>query len=196
MFSFKKFIKKFKEFDRIANISEIGRRVFAKNGFDGILTIMGVILGSYFGKVTEARIVITTGLGACIAMGVSGIWGTYFTERAERRKNLHELEKITLKKMANTKIERAEHFATVIISIIDGFSPFLASLIVLIPFFFVNGSGMNFAYLSSLILAFVILALLGAFLGMISKEKIYKGSLRMVVAGIICMILSLFLQTL
>ncbi len=56
-----KFSKKVREYDEIAHIGEIGRRVFAKNSFDGILTIMGVILGSYFGNVNNARIVITTG---------------------------------------------------------------------------------------------------------------------------------------
>ena len=82
----KKFLKNYKEYDKIANISEIGRRVFANNSFDGILTIMGILLGSFYANITDASIIIKTGLGASIAMGVSGAWGAYYTEEAERKK--------------------------------------------------------------------------------------------------------------
>ncbi|MBD3361230.1 hypothetical protein GF358_00375 [Candidatus Woesearchaeota archaeon] len=190
----KNFRKKFREFDTIADIGQIGRRVFAKNSFDGILTIMGVIMGSYFANITESRTIITTGFGACIAMGVSGIWGTYFTEKAERKKELLELEKVTLRNLSNTKIEKAADFATMVISIIDGLSPFLASLFVLTPFFFIS-SNINLAYIISLLLAFIVLGILGAFLGKISEQKMVQSSIRMIFAGIACIILSLFLQT-
>ncbi len=186
----------FRQYDKIASISEIGRRVFAKNGFDGILTIIGIIMGAYFGKVQEAKIIISTGLGACIAMGVSGIWGTYFTEKAERKKSMHELERATLKKLKNTKIEKAQNYATVVISLVDGLSPFLASLLVLTPFFFFNKSMIFAGYALSLGVAFILLALLGAYLGSISEEKVWKSSLNMVIAGLICIILSLALNAL
>ncbi|MBS1266919.1 MAG: hypothetical protein MAG795_00888 [Candidatus Woesearchaeota archaeon] len=189
----KKTIQLIKEYSKIAKLWEIGRRVFAKNSFDGILTIIGIILGNYYAHITESRVVIVTGVGACIAMGVSGIWGTYFTEKAERRKKVLELEKVTLRKMKNSKIEKAENFASILLAFIDGLSPFFAALIVLIPFFIMN---INIAYYASLGVAFLLLALLGAFLGMISKEHVLKGSFKMIVAGVVCMLLSLVLQTL
>ena len=192
MNSIKKFFAKLKEYDKIVGIWEIGRRVFAKNGFDGILTIMGIIMGSYFGNIKNASFIITAGLGACIAMGVSGIWGTYFTEKAERRKEIKELEKVTLKNMKNTKIEKAQNFAVIIISLIDGMSPFIASLIVLIPFFFFSHI-INYAYIFSMIIAFLILALLGAFLGKVSQENMIRYSFNMIFAGIVCIILSVLL---
>lgn len=187
-------LKRFHDYNKIANTWEIARRVFAQNSFDGILTIMGLILGSYYAKVTDSRIVIITGVSACIAMGVSGVWGTYFTEQAERRKKMLELESATLRKLHNTRIERAERLATTIISVIDGLSPFLSALIVLIPFFFVNGLTIKYAYIGAMAIAFMMLASLGAFLGKISKENILKGGLKMVIAGIVCIILSFFLQ--
>jgi len=91
---------------------DIGRRVFAKNSFDGILTIIGIIIGNYIAGVQNAAIVITTGLAACVAMGVSGVWATYFIERAERRKERLELERQTLRELNNTKIEKAANYAT------------------------------------------------------------------------------------
>ena len=104
----RKRLKELKEYERIADILEIGRRVFAQNSFDGVLTIMGIIIGSYFAQVTDPKIVVGAGIGACIAMGVSGVWATYYTEQAERRKKMLELEKHTLRRLHNTKIEKAE----------------------------------------------------------------------------------------
>jgi len=131
----KKFLKKFKEYDKIANIGDIGRRVIANNGFDGILTVMGIIMGSFFGKVSDPKFIITAGLGACIAMGVSGGWGSYLTEKAERNKEIKELEKALMKKMHNTLVQKSHNFAILVITLLDGLSPFLASFFVLIPFF-------------------------------------------------------------
>ena len=191
----KKFLADYKEYDKISNISEIGRRVFANNSFDGILTIMGILLGAFYANITDAMIIIKTGLGASIAMGVSGAWGAYYTEKAERRKEIHELEKLTLKNMKNTKIERGAKFATIIITMIDGLSPFISSFIVIIPFFFVK-SDLLYAYISSLFIAFFLLGSLGAFLGKISKENIFSSIGRMIIAGFVCIILTLGLQVL
>jgi len=167
--------------------------VFANNSFDGILTIMGILLGAYYAKIDNAMVIIKTGLGASIAMGVSGAWGAYYTEKAERKKKLHDMEKMLLKDMKNTKVEKSEKFAIKIITAIDGLSPFLSSLVVIIPFFFINGNLMP-AYIASMLIAFTLLGLLGAFLGKISKDNIPKVVFRMVIAGIVCILLTLVLQ--
>ena len=90
MKKFKRFRKKLKEYNRIANISEIARRYFVMNSFEGILTILGILIGTYFAKVQDPRFVISTGIAASIAMAVSGIWGTSLTEEAERTKKMKE----------------------------------------------------------------------------------------------------------
>src|SRR3989339_1562125 len=102
------FWKKLKEYNKIANIAEIGRRYFAMNSFDGILTILGVLIGSYMAKVQDPHIIISTGFGVSIAMGISGMWGTYLTEEAERSKKMKDLARQTLRDMGKTKIAKAE----------------------------------------------------------------------------------------
>ena len=62
------------EYDNLARISEIARRYFAMNAFDGVLTIIGVLMGNMTAKVGEARIVVSTGLATCIAMGAPVCW--------------------------------------------------------------------------------------------------------------------------
>ena len=76
-----------REYDKLANIGEIARRYFAMNAFDGVLTIIGVLMGNFMAGVQEPRIVVSTGLATCVAMGVSGLWGAYLTEAAERKRD-------------------------------------------------------------------------------------------------------------
>jgi len=47
----KRKLRQFKEYDDIAEIGEIARRYFVMNAFDGILTIIGVLTGSYVAHV-------------------------------------------------------------------------------------------------------------------------------------------------
>jgi predicted membrane protein (TIGR00267 family) len=87
----------FREYDKLANISEIARRYFAMNAFDGVLTIIGVLMGNFVAGVSDARIVLSTGLATCVAMGISGLWGAYLTESAERKRDLDELSRVPLR---------------------------------------------------------------------------------------------------
>ena len=75
-------------YDRIAGISEIARRYFAMNAFDGVLTIIGVLMGTMAANVADPAIVLTTGLATAVSMGISGLWGAYLTETAERTRAL------------------------------------------------------------------------------------------------------------
>jgi len=188
-----KFFKRLVEYNKIANIDEIGRRYFAMNSFDGILTIMGVLLGSYVAAINNAKFIISTGIGTSIAIGISGMWGTYLTEVAERKKKLNELSKHTLRKLHSTKIAKAEQAASLIVAFIDGVSPFVASLLVISPFFFSSLIPISIAYVISFALAFLFLMGLGAFLGYMSQENIFIGGLKMVFAGICCTIIILIL---
>lgn len=182
-----------REYNRISQSDEIARRYFAMNSFDGILTTMGIVIGSYVGGVHEPKVVIMTGLGAAVAMGVSGFWGAYETERAERARSLRALERATLSSLKDTTIGKAADFATVLVSLVDGISPFLAALLVMSPFFLEGTLTELHMYIAGIVISFVSLGLLGAYLGKISKASILSSSLKMVVAGMICAILSLLL---
>ena len=94
-------------YDKLVNIGEIVRRYFAMNAFDGVLTLIGVLMGNITAGVNQPRIVVNTGLATCIAMGVSGLWGAYLTEVAERKRDLLELNRQTLTDLGATHIGRA-----------------------------------------------------------------------------------------
>lgn len=188
----KRFVRKIREYMRVSNCAEIARRCFAKNTFDGILTVLGILIGGYVGKIVNPKVIIVTGIGAAVAMGVSGIWATYETEKAERALSLQALERATLSSLEGTMISKAADFATVIISIIDGMSPFLAALFVISPFFF-SVLTIQQMYLVSVVISFTSLALLGGYLGKLSKSNVLVVGLKMVLAGIVCSGLSILL---
>jgi predicted membrane protein (TIGR00267 family) len=183
-----------REYDKLANISEIARRYFAMNAFDGVLTIIGVLMGNYVAGVNDARIVLSTGLATCVAMGISGLWGAYLTESAERKRDLDELSRFTLTDLTNTRIGRASRAAIVIVAIVDGLSPFMAALVVLLPFFIAgNNEDLSWAYYTSLGLALLTLFSLGLFLGRISQGRMIVYGFKTVLAGVVSIVISFFL---
>ncbi|MGD8815013.1 MAG: VIT1/CCC1 transporter family protein [Anaerolineales bacterium] len=187
-------IKKYQRYSKIANIGEIARRYFAMNAFDGVLTIIGVLMGSFTAGVEEARIVVSTGLATCVAMGVSGLWGAYLTEAAERKRSLDELQEFTLTDLNDTSLGEASRAAVVIVAVVDGLSPFLAALIILIPFFFPQVfPSLRWTYFTAIGFALLALFGLGSFLGRISRRSILGYGLRTVIAGVVSIVISLLL---
>ena len=187
-------LQELREYSDIANIGEIARRYFAMNAFDGVLTIIGVLMGNYVAHVHDAKVVIVTGFSTCMAMGISGLWGAYLTESAERKRDLDDLENHTLTDLSNTKIGRASRVAVIVVALVDGLAPFLAALVVLLPFFF-SGllADIVFSYYASLGMALVVLFALGAFLGKVSKQNLIISGLKMIGAGLVSILLSYFL---
>ncbi len=187
-------LQELKEYSDLADIGEIARRYFAMNAFDGVLTIIGVLMGNYAAHVHDAKVVIVTGFSTCMAMGISGLWGAYLTESAERKRDLNDLENHTLTDLSRTKIGRASRVAVVVVALVDGLAPFLAALAVLLPFFF-SGllADVTISYYVSLGMALVVLFALGAFLGKVSRRSLIISGVKMVGAGLVSILLSYLL---
>lgn len=186
---FSKHRKKISYYDEITGMSKIIRRYFVMNAFDGALTIFGVLIGTYIAEHIYPLIVIKVGLATSIAVGISGLWGSFFTEMAERKRELHEIELAVHRKLDKSELKEAYDFASAITAIVDGGSPFLAALFILMPFFFCPVViDIHNAYLAAFSLSLVVFFLLGAFLGKISHESMWKTGLKLVGAGIVALI--------
>lgn len=180
-------VEDFREYERIAGFWEIARRALANNAFDGILTTIGVLMGSFVAGVRSSGIVIRTGIATSIAMGISGMWGAYLAESAERGRDLAELEKLSLTDLDGTKIGRASRVAVVVVSAVDGLSPFVSSIIVLVPMLLAPLlPSILLSYALSIGVALVSLFVLGIFLGSICERNLINYGLRTVFAGIVC----------
>jgi predicted membrane protein (TIGR00267 family) len=188
-------LQRLREYEEVADIGEIARRYFAMNSFDGILTILGVLMGSYLANVRAPGVIITTGMATSVSMAVSGLWGAYLTESAERQRSLDDLENHTLTDLSQTRIGRASRAAVIIVSAVDGFAPLLASLLVLTPFFVSDLLGsVLYSYYIALAIAMVALFGMGMFLGRISRQNVYVAGLKMIVAGVMALLLSYLIE--
>jgi len=190
-------VEKWREYNEISQVEQIARRAFANNSFDGILTMIGVVMGNFVMGVQDARVVLVTGMSTALAIGISGGWGAYLTESAERRHEMGELEKHTLTKLHDTTIGKASRMAVIVVASVDGLSPFLAALLVVLPFFIATWlPTVTYAYYMSIAMALLSLFALGIYLGNISKEHLLLSGIKTSVAGVVCIALSYFLEML
>ena len=185
----RKRIERLQEYMEVTKAHEIARRLFVMNAFDGALTIMGVVIGAHFSGVSNPHIVITSGIGGSVAMGISGISGAYLAERAERKRDLKKLEMAMLHNLEDTHYARATDFATFIVALVDGISPALSAAVLIMPYFLVPQISMDTAFYASLVLGLAILFSLGIFLARISDERLIISGVQMILVGIITIII-------
>ncbi|MFW9971600.1 MAG: VIT1/CCC1 transporter family protein [Candidatus Odinarchaeota archaeon] len=92
-------LKKIRTYAKITNLWAIARRYFVNNFYDGMLTVLGILLGFFTiilkeGQPTiESHLVVLTGIGSSISMFISGLTGSYLSEKAEQKKIKKELKK-------------------------------------------------------------------------------------------------------
>ncbi|MFX1388841.1 MAG: VIT1/CCC1 transporter family protein [Promethearchaeota archaeon] len=231
--------EKIRIYAKITNLWAIARRYFVNNFYDGMLTVLGVLLGFFVlvfkgsQPTVDSHFVLLTGIGSSISMFISGLTGSYLSERAEQKKIKQELRiamginqideiyeqsdseieeiekamfieinhksnskpKLSLKKRRKkikTLQEHAERYASIIVSFINGGSPFLGGLIPLIPFLFVP-SATIFTFIISFLIILICITLLGVFLGIVSKESIIKNVFQMSIAFFFTLFISVFL---
>lgn len=194
---FKSLFRKVRVYLRVAKATGIVRRYFVMNGFDGAMTVFGIILGSWIARVEKSEIIILAGLGACLAMGLSGFFGAYMAEKAERGRRLKEMEEATHNNVDPIQYEAAR-FVEVYVALIDGLSPALTAIISLIPFILVSVGWMPIwnAYIISLALSLTSLFLLGIYLGKVARENGWLYGVAMLTVGAFTALIIFLIQLL
>jgi len=155
---------------RLGHAHKIARRYFVTNGFDGALTLLGLIMGFYSSSSVALPVVINACLGAAIALTVSGLSSAYVSEAAEREQELLELEQALVRDLADSDYGHAARLLPLLIAAVNGLAPLLIALVIILPLWLAQaGLDLPLPPLeTSIALAFAILFLLGAFLGTIS----------------------------
>jgi predicted membrane protein (TIGR00267 family) len=175
---------------QITEADEILRRYFVINTFDGLLVMMGILMGTYVGGVRDSRVLISATIGAGVAMGVSGFFGVYMSEKAERRLDLEEAK--SEKDYDKETYEYAIIHVPVWAGIVDGLSPVFAIIIAVSPFVLSRYSVLAYETAMGLSVLFILAMLfaLGLFLGRISKGRAVASGMKMVAVGITTALLS------
>ncbi len=183
----KKTIKKWKRYYNVSGVGPISRRYFVMNAFDGALTMLGVVIGTYIAGILQPIPIITAAISGSVAMGISGISGAYMTEKAERTKELKELERAMVTDLTNGLHHKSHQFATIFAALVDGISPALVAMFVVSPFFivFCGIITVEFAFYTCIIFTLAILTILGIYLAKISEENMIRYGIQMLVIGLV-----------
>lgn len=119
---------------RLGQGEHIARRYFFTNGFDGALTMLGLLLGFQL-SATEVPIAVALSActGAAIALFFSGVSSAWFSEKAERERSLRELEQSMIEPLSGTDHARAARLSVLMIALVNGAAPLLISLGAIVP---------------------------------------------------------------
>ncbi|MFX1435807.1 MAG: VIT1/CCC1 transporter family protein [Promethearchaeota archaeon] len=216
---FQEKLRQWRDYSKMSDLGIIARRKFFNNAFDGALTCAGIISGIFIIFLAEpytfeSQDVLITGFATALAIGISGLWGAFLSEEAERKKKVldmkkdmaeieEEIEELELrhiknkykkgnKKKPKTLLEKAEKFATIVASLVDGGAPVLGSSLPLIPFFF--GVDLNiYHFIFSYLILSGLLIYLGIFLGQISGGGRLRYAIHLITAGVVTLIVSILL---
>ncbi|MBD3352120.1 MAG: hypothetical protein GF364_11590 [Candidatus Lokiarchaeota archaeon] len=112
-------LERWKEYGEMTNLGEIARRYFVMNFFDGVLTVLGYIIGNFVlylnGVEINSRAILVPAIAVSVAIGISGISGGYLAEKAERQAEVNQLKRAMamqteVKMVVNMKNPAAKKF--------------------------------------------------------------------------------------
>ena len=178
----------------ILRARSIARRYLITNGFDGTLTMLGMITGFYTSGMTELSVAISACLGAAVALFISGLSSAYLSEKAEREKELRELEQALVTDLKESDYGMASRYLPILVALVNGLSPLLLSLLIMLPLFLAEqGYVLLFSpFINSIVVALICVFFLGLFLGKISKTFWLWSGLRTLAIAIITVAIILF----
>jgi len=165
----------------------IARRYLVTNGFDGALTMLGLVVGFYVSAETDLAVVIGVCLAAAIALGMSGISSAYVSESVERKKELAELEEAMVTELKESAHGKAARLIPFMIALVNGLAPMVFSLLIITPLWLAQ-HGLPLPldpFKASILVSFIIIFLLGVFLGRVSGVFWLWAGLRTVLVAIV-----------
>lgn len=165
----------------------IARRYFVVNGFDGALTMLGIIMGFIISDPANLSVVLNACLGAAIALGVSGVSSAYISETAERRRALVKLEGAMVTDLGESAQGEAARWVPMIIALVNGAAPLVISLLILTPLWLVSAGvllPLSPLYIA-IIIALLLVFLLGVFLGRIAGVSWLRSGLQAILVAIV-----------
>jgi predicted membrane protein (TIGR00267 family) len=172
----------------------IARRYFVVNGFDGALTMLGLLVGFTVSEITQLPVVINACLGAAIALGVSGVSSAYISESAEKQNELRELERAMIADLGESTYGHGARVLPLVIALVNGSAPLVISFLIIAPLWMAQVSWPLPAepLHTALASALTVMFLLGVYLGRISGTFwLWAGLRTLLVAAVTALLIYL-----
>ncbi|HEU97417.1 MAG TPA: hypothetical protein ENO36_00975 [Fervidicoccus fontis] len=164
-------------------VDEIARRMFVTNSFDSLIATIGIVLGNYVIGTSSPHSYLGSALGGSITMGVfSSFFGVYITEKAERLRELREIEEQLLIEIKDSIYGEVVRLAPIYVALWSMVGSIVFTFLSLSPFFLsIYGAiELNEAIAVSVVISNSMIAVLGAYMGKISGEGIKKSVLKFI----------------
>ncbi len=179
-------IRKYKIYSRMTDIGSISRRYFVIGFFDGVLTIMGLVLGAHLSGEASGQMIFTAGVATALALGISSGWGAFEAERVEQKLLAMKKRRALLKADGEQcLIDDAHGFAMRVSSLVHAIAPIPAGILPITPYLFLREVD---AFPVSIAIGFLLLFAVGMSMGRVSKENLLKSGVRMIVAGVLTLL--------
>jgi predicted membrane protein (TIGR00267 family) len=172
---------------RITRTHDIIRRYFVVNGFDGALTMLGLIIGFLVSGASDVSVIINVCLGAAIALGVSGVSSAYISEVAERKRALGKLQDAMITDLRDSVHGEAARGVPLLIALVNGLAPLAISLLILTPLIAANaGFTLPVSPLyAAVAIALLLIFMLGVFLGNIAGISWLRSGIQTLLVAIL-----------
>ncbi len=171
----------------ITRSHDIVRRYFVVNGFDGALTMLGLILGFQISTPADLSITINVCLGAAIALGMSGVSSAYVSELAERQRALGKLEAAMISDLQDSAHGKAVRWVSLWVALVNGLAPLVISLLILTPLW-LSKAGMSLPVspiYAAIIVALLLIFMLGVFLGRIAGISWLRSGIQTLLIAVV-----------
>jgi predicted membrane protein (TIGR00267 family) len=167
--------------------NNIMRRYFVVNGFDGALTMLGLIIGFALSATDDIAMIINVCLAAALALAVSGVSSAYISESAERKYSLDILEAAMIHDLQDSEHGRAARWTPLLVALVNGLAPLLISLLILLPLWLSTHSVLLpvSPLYAAIFVAMLLLFLLGVFLGHIAGGSWLQSGFRTLLVAIV-----------
>ena len=171
----------------ITSTHDIARRYFVVNGFDGALTMMGIIIGFLVSAPVDLSLIINACLGAAIALGMSGLSSAYVSESAERQYALGKLEEAMSSDLQESVHGEAARWMPLLIALVNGSAPLIISLLILTPLWLSNaGVFLPVSPLyAAIMIALSLVFMLGVFLGRIAGVSLLRSGIQTLLVAVL-----------
>ncbi len=165
-------LNRFQLLFRISRSHLITRRYFVVNGFDGALTMLGLLMGFYVNNDLVLKMVISACMGTAVALAVSGVSSAYISESAEKKQELKELEDAMVSDLQHSAHGQAARFMPFIVAVINGMAPLVFALIIMTPLGLAQWQPglITYPIETAVAVAFILIFFLGVFIGNISNS--------------------------
>ena len=175
----------------ITRTHDIVRRYFVVNGFDGALTMLGLIIGFIVSESDNLPVILSVCLGAAIALGMSGLSSAYISESAERKRALGKLEQAMISDLGDSAHGEASRWVPLLIGLVNGLAPLVISFLILLPIWLAtSGMALPLSPLyAAIIIALFLIFLLGVFLGRIADISWLRSGIQTLLVAVVTVVL-------